>query len=255
MKFTWVMFLFVFLAPSNLYAGKINYRGSSTVAKFIKDASEVYKTSSFTISTKRESSGGESCAINNKCDVGGVARAVNQEFLDKGVVTTMIGKDALAVIVNLQNPVKGLSSAQLKGIFTGKIKNWSEVGGPDLGIKPLIVRKGSATRSVFQMVILGGSEYEGHKVIKPDIRIISTVSSDKAAIGHISFAFVKDNQSVRPLVVDGQEPNVNNPAYAISRPLFLVTNGAPKGDVKDFIDWSLSSNGQNVIKERFVGVK
>ena len=60
----------------------------------------------------------------DQCDMGGVARDVSQKFLDKGVTATLIGKDAIAAIVNVNNPVTDLSSQQLKGIFTGQIKNW-----------------------------------------------------------------------------------------------------------------------------------
>ena len=255
MKRVSIVLISLFFFPVSIYAGSINYVGSSTVGKFIKDASEVYKSSNFKIDTKPESSGGEKCAAKGDCDIGGVARDVKKEFLNQGVVTTLIGKDAIAVIVNAGNPIKALSSSQLKDIFTGKIRNWSKLGGPNVSIKPMIVKKGSATRKVFQKVILGGGDYQGYEVITPDAKIITKVTQDKGAIGQISFAFIKGKRGIRALAVDGQEASVNNSSYPITRPLHITTKGAPQGEVKTFLDWTLSSEGQKVLKQRFVGVK
>jgi len=242
------------MAPVAVQAGTISYVGSSTVGKFVTDASKVYKNADFKLNTKPESSGGEQCAARKSCDIGGVARGVNSKFLDQGVVVTLVGKDAIAAVVNADNPVGGLSAEQLKGIFTGKIKNWSEVGGPDLAIKPYIVKKGSATRKVFRKVILGDSDYAGAKVVTPDAKIVTTVARDKGAIGQISFAFLTGVKGVKPLDVDGQKATVENSSYPITRPLNIVTNGKPSGNVAAFIDWTLSPEGQSVVKQRFVGV-
>ncbi|MDM8562771.1 substrate-binding domain-containing protein [Candidatus Marithioploca araucensis] len=203
-----------------------------------------------------ESLGGEQCAARGKCDMGGVARDVNQRFLDKGVVATLIGKDAIAAIVNANNPVTDLSSEQLKGIFTGAIKNWSEVGGDDLPIKALVVKSSSATRNVFAKAILGGENYqEGIKVITPDAKMRYTVARDKGAIGQLSFAFIIGKKKIKALSVDGQEPTVNNPNYPITRNLHITTKGIPQGEVKAFLEWALSPEGQKVVKKRFVGGK
>ncbi|MEJ1337217.1 MAG: phosphate ABC transporter substrate-binding protein [Candidatus Sedimenticola sp. (ex Thyasira tokunagai)] len=244
----------VVLVPAVVHAGTIEYVGSSTVGKFVTDASKVYTNAQFKLNTKPESSGGEQCAARKSCDMGGVARAVNKKFLDHGVVATLVGKDAIAAVVNADNPVSGLTAEQLKGIFIGKIKNWSEVGGPALAIEPYIVKKGSATRKVFRKVILGNGDYVGTKVVTPDAKIVTTVARKKGAIGQISFAFLSGKTGVKPLDIDGQKATVENASYPITRPLHIVTNGNPSGDVAAFLDWALSPEGQKVVKQRFVGV-
>ena len=113
------------LVASAVSAADLNYEGSSTVGKFMADASKQTNGFDIKLKTKSESSGGERCAASGRCDMGGVARDVGEAFLNKGVVKTLIGKDAIAAIVNSENPVKALSSEQLRGIFTGKIGNWS----------------------------------------------------------------------------------------------------------------------------------
>lgn len=235
------------------FAGEIIYEGSSTVGKFIREAAKVYKDSTFKINTRTESGGGEKCAADGSCDVGGVARDVKKEILDKGVVATTVGRDAISVIVNKSNPVSSLTSAQLKDIFSGKITNWKDVGGSDQPIKVLITAKNSATNKVFAKIILQGAAYKG-KVTKPDSKIVRTVGGNKSAIGQISLAFIKGKTDVKAIKPDGQEASVNNPCYPITRPLNLVTKGAPSGEAKKFIDWALSPAGQKVVKINFVGV-
>jgi phosphate transport system substrate-binding protein len=195
----------------------------------------------FKLNTSLESTGGEQCAASGNCALGGVARNVRQRFLDEGVKATLIGKDAISVIVHTDNPIKELSIAQLKAIFTGNIKNWKAVGGPDMPIQTAIVKKGSATRKVFRKVVLDGTQYRGVKIVTPDDRIVTSVARYKGVIGQISLAFIKGNKKVKAIYVDGQEPSVNNADYPITRPLHLVTKGEPKGEIKAFIDWALST--------------
>lgn len=243
------------MMSSSAWAGTILYEGSSTIGKFITDASKVYPASQFEINTVPESAGGEQCAMRRACDMGGVAREVGDEFIQKGVVKTLIAKDAIAVLVNETNPVKALTKEQLKDIFTGKITNWSQVGGEDLPIHPLVVKEASATREVFAKAILEGAEYQGVEVVTPDAKIASAVMLDKTAIGQLSFAFLSGKQGIRALVIDNQEPTTENSHYPISRPLYITTHGEPQGEVKAFLEWTLSPHGQQLIKQRFVGVK
>jgi phosphate transport system substrate-binding protein len=239
-----------------LSAPELHYEGSSTVGKFITDATQVYTAAHFTLNTVPESAGGEQCAMRATCDIGGVAREVRERFLKRGVHAVLFAKDAIAAIVHVDNPVNELSMAQLKGIFTGGITNWSEVGGPNLPIRVLVVKKASATRRVFAEHVLGDAEY-GSRVItvNPDAKIISRISRDKSAIGQLSLAFLVGKDEIKPLTIDGQTADVNNPDYPITRPLHMATKGEPKGEVKAFIDWALSPEGQSVVKKRFVGVR
>ena len=235
--------------------GTIRYIGSSTIAKFISDAEAAYGKSQFAIWTEPESYGGEQAALNGVADIGGVARSLDPTVLARGVFGTMIGKDAIAVIVNGQNSVTNLSIEQLRGIFSGKTKNWQEVGGDDIPITPYIVSQASATRKIFRSAVLGDDRYDGCQVIDPDGEIIHVVADTKGAIGHISFVFLPACTEVKPLSVEGQKPSVWNPRYPITRPLYLCTKGPPRGKVQHFIDWALSAEGQRVVTKRFVGVR
>ncbi len=233
----------------------LNYEGSSTVGKFINDAAKVYDKTEFKLNMVPESAGGEQCALRKRCDLGGVARDINPRFIKQGVVKTLIGKDAIAVLVHPDNPVQALSRAQLKDIFTGKINNWQQVGGTDASIRPLIVKASSATRKVFAKAVLDGEKYQGASVMTPDAKIANEVARDLNAIGQLSFAFIQDRDDIRALNIDNQEASVNNTQYPITRPLHIATYGEPDNAVKAFIDWTLSTDGQAVLKQRFVGIK
>jgi len=251
-------FLFVsaLLVPVFATAGSLRYEGSSTIGKIIEDAKATYKDSTFSIDVISESSGGEQCALRKTCDLGGVARDVEPKILNQGVVSTLIAKDAIAAIVHKDNPVKALTTEQLRGIFTNKITHWSQVGGMDLPIQPYMVKAASATRDVFAKHVLNGENYgENVKVATPDATMVTTVAKEIGGIGQISFSFFSDFSNVRPLIIDEQEPSVNNPHYSINRPLYLVTNGQPTAEAKAFLEWLLSPDGQTVVKKRFVGVK
>jgi phosphate transport system substrate-binding protein len=250
------LFIIALLVPTFVSAGSLRYDGSSTIGKIIDDAKAVYKTSTFSVDVISESSGGEQCAVRKTCDLGGVAREVEPKILEQGIVPTLVAKDAIAAIVHKDNPINGLSVEQLRGIFTGKITNWSQVGGMDLPIQPYMVKAASATRDVFAKHVLNGENYgENVKVATPDATMVTTVAKNLGGIGQISFSFFSDFSNVKPLIIDAQEPSVNNPHYSINRPLYIVTNGQPSGEAKAFLDWLLSPEGQAVVKKRFVGVK
>ncbi|MDH3452014.1 MAG: phosphate ABC transporter substrate-binding protein, partial [Gammaproteobacteria bacterium] len=233
----------------------IRYGGSSTIGKFITDAAAIYGKSRFRVHTRIESAGGERCVADGSCDIGGVARQVDDKWLAQGLAKTLIGRDAVAVIVNNDNRIDALSKGDLRAIFTGQLSNWSELGGPDVPITPYIVTEASATHTVFRDVILNGAEYAGATATAPDSKIVTRVASQPGAIGQISLSFLRHNSSVKPLSIDGEPASVDNPTYPISRPLYLLTRADAHARIKDFIDWVLSEEGQAIIRYRFVGVR
>jgi phosphate transport system substrate-binding protein len=201
-----------------------------------------------------ESKGGEECILTGRCDIGGIAGYVKPELIQKGISATLIGKDAVAVIVNEENPVKGLTLEQVRQIFSGKIKNWKEVGGHDHAIEVLITGPNSAIHDIFKQAVLEGDDYKG-KMVDPYPSIVLLVSQNKWAIGQASFFFIDKSERVRPMTIDGHEPRFDNPGYPISRPLYLVTRATPTREAKDFIDWVVSEEGQRLVKKFFIGIR
>lgn len=234
----------------------IRYVGSSTVALFLRDAEPAFGRAIFHIDTEPESEGGEEAMMRGSADLAGVARRPRPEVLRDGVVATLIGRDAIAVIVNNDNPVHDISRSDLRDVFTGKKRNWRELGGPDLPIVPHIVGEDSATRRVFRAAILGDEQYAtGCREIKPDSEIISAVADEPGGIGQISFSFLNGAPSrVRPVSVDGRCPSVTNFEYPIARPLYLLWREGTPG-VAAFADWTQSDEGQRIVMLHFVGTR
>ncbi len=250
-----LLVLFLMMSVPAFAAGNpvIKYEGSSTAGLFMKDAANVYKRAVIEISVLTESNGGEICPLAKTCDIGGVARDIHLFLIKKGLYAIPFAYDVLTAIVNSKNPVEELTSDQLKGIFSGKIKNWKEVGGENRLITVYIVGKESATRDVFKKHILKDSEYGvNSKVTRPDWRIVPSVNMDRGGIGHISYSFAANTDQVRPLIIDGQNPLDHQSEYPIRRILVLTTYGQPQGAVKDFFDWILSDECRAIIKKRFV---
>ncbi|MFT5050088.1 MAG: phosphate transport system substrate-binding protein [Chlamydiales bacterium] len=233
-------------------SGTVEYIGSSTVAGFLHDAEGAYGAIDFLIDTAPESHGGELAILAGKADLAGLARMPAQATLEQDVVATLIGRDAIAVLVSAQNPVTELSMEQLRGIFSGEIQSWSEVGGPDLAVMPYIVAPESATREVFRSLVLGSATYSGCHQIRPDGAMAAAVSSSPGGIGHLSMSLLDPEIGARAIRIAGESPSVSSLDYPISRPLYLLwRHGNPV--VEAFVQWTQTVAGQNVVMQRFVG--
>lgn len=150
-----------------------------------------------------------------------------------------ITKDTIVVIVNKDNPVGALSKEQLKDLNSGKVKNWKEVGGPDLPVKVITSHAGSATRAVFQKQVMDGAEYvAGVTEVRTTREEISEVSKEKGALGAVSEGFFAQNP--------GKAKTVKAPT--ISRPLGLITVGEAKPEIKKIVDFFKSPAGAKLIQ-------
>ncbi|EPZ55513.1 PBP superfamily domain protein [[Clostridium] sordellii ATCC 9714] len=142
---------------------------------------------------------------------------------------------------------------QIKGIYTGKIKNWKEVGGKDAPIVVVSREDGSGTRDAFQEIV----GYDSTELAKDaqisdgNGNVKSTVAGNENAIGYTSFSYLDD--SINALQVDGVNPTAENAKsgdYKLSRPFLLVYKEDKLGESgKKFVDYILSEDGQKIVKE------
>lgn len=175
----------------------------------------------------------------------------------KEVKEVVIGYDALAVVVHPSNKVENLTREQLEGIFTGKIKNWKEVGGADLKIVAYSRETSSGTYEFFKESVLKNKNYMNGILSMPATgAIIQSVSQTKGAIGYVGLAYL--NKEVKALHVsyDGGKTSVEptmanaiNRSYPIVRPLFYYYEAKTENASKPFIDYVLSAEGQALVKE------
>lgn len=265
-------FSMVVFLPLLVVAGdEIGYSGSSTIGMSILQAGAVkaFEDKSgvkFSFIDNPGSGKGIEALLAGKTPLAGASRPLSADEKKKKLLGTVIGYDAIAVFVHKNNPVAKLTKDQLKGIFSGSIKNWKEVGGKDAPITPNTEISGEkrATMIEFQKLAMDDAPYaRGFKEIDLPRDQISYLAGDETGICSVSLGLLAAvspdvRAKVKAITVNNVQPtddNIRSGAYLISRPLLLVTNGLPKGLVKQFIDFMLSSDGQKFVSQNFVSVK
>lgn len=204
---------------------------------------------------------GSSHAFSNldagSADIGMSSRKVKQKELDKfeakgkALVEHVAAWDMIAVIVNEKNPVRKLSLKQIEGIFTGTIKNWSEVGGPDAAISVYTRNTSSGTYKSFSSLAMSGKDY-GTNCQKLDGNqpIVTEVAKNANGIGYVGFAYAK-GERFRTVKVEGVTARVSKIAdYPLARKLYYYTVGQPTGEAAKFLTWATTSDeASNIVAE------
>lgn len=173
----------------------------------------------------------------------------------------MLALDAIAIIVHPENAVASLSLAQVRDIFSGRIKSWKEVGGRDRPVHILVREEGSGTRSAFEELVMKDGKHEtpvdDYALVQDSSGgVREVVCNDRDAVGFISMGAL--NSSVRPVSVDGVVPTfefVREGKYRLVRPFYLVGIQPPEGDAAELTRFSLGSEASVIMqKEGLVGV-
>jgi phosphate transport system substrate-binding protein len=237
--------------------GAVSVVGSTTVQPVAERLAEAYEAlhPGVTITVQGGgSSVGVTSAGQGSADIGAVSRGISQGELElyPSLVIYTIARDGIAIVADADIPVGDLSLEQVRGIFSGSIANWDEVGGPDSPIVVISREEGSGTRGAFEELVLGeGVLMTGTAILQPSNgAILNTVSSTPGSIGYLSFGYV--GSSVRTIAIGGAAPtpeNAANGTYPVVRPLNLVTKGEATGAVQSWIDFILGPDGQAVVVE------
>ncbi len=183
-------------------------------------------------------------------DVAGVSRSLTAAELARKPYFQIIGYDALAVYVNEANPVRALSRAQLKAIFTGAAASWRDVGGKPARILPCTERLDSerATLESFRSLALGGAAYAHVTEREDPADCLALVAREPGGIAAATVAYAVPG--VRIVTVDGLDPlpvHVRASRYPLTRPLLLVAREPPRGPLATFFELVLSPEGQAAI--------
>jgi len=164
--------------------------------------------------------------------------------------SVLCARDALSLYLHPANPVRDLSPAQIRQIYTGELSNWRDVGGGDATVILYKRNPNSGTYLFFEKHVLLGESYSDEANTLPTTSaIVQAVAENPDAIGYGGLAY---GQSVIHCSVNGIEPtpeNVRNGSYPISRYLYLYTVQPPRGLMKKFIDWTLEKQGQRIVEE------
>jgi len=201
------------------------------------------------------STAGIEAAITGAANIGMSSR--NLTDAEKKLYAVTIAKDAIAIIVHPTSPIDNLPLDKIREVFSGKIANWKELGGPDHPIDIVTREEGSGTRESFQKFVMGKEDISlGALVQDSNGAVRQVISSDPNAIGYISLGLVNDQ--VKALRISGVEPNLNNVyngKYTLVRPFLFVFSGEPAGEAKSFLEFVLSPRAQKLLlKEGLVPV-
>lgn len=230
--------------------------GSTTVQPIITKASDVYSAEHPNVRIGVQG-GGSGTGIRmvgeGSVGIGASSRelTVEEKRENPDLMTHTIALDCIAIVVHPSNSIKDLSLDQIRDIFSGKITNYKEVGGPDRRIVLVEREDGSGTRSMFESMVMNNTDVSDSALQKPASGAIRfTVSGNPNAIGYVGIGYLDD--SIKPVSIKGVLPieeNVKTKAYPLSRNLYLVTKGAPSGLSTEFIDYILSEEGQKIVRE------
>jgi phosphate transport system substrate-binding protein len=250
----------------------IENKGSDTIVNLALAWAERYQSEhpEVRISVTGGGSGtGIAALINGTVDIANSSRKIKDEEIDEarsnGIdpVEHIIARDAIAVIVNPENSVSKLTLKQISDIYSGKINNWTEVGGENRPVVRLSRETNSGTHVYFLETVLRLGSKEDKTLFSMDTLllpssegIIAELRQNPNAIGYDGLGYVP--KDLKMIAIAEEESGiavlpsiatVNDKSYSIARDLYMYTNGEPTGAIKEYLDWILSPEAQEIVAE------
>ncbi len=248
-------------------AENITIKGSTTVLPIAQACAEEFMNSNLRVNISVQGGGsgfGIASIMEGTADIGNASRPAKDKELKKAaqngvdLKANVVAMDGIAVVVNPSNPVDALTKQQVKDIYTGKVSDWSEIGGSSGEIVVISRDSASGTYETFLKLALDKAR------VRPDAlrqasnqAVATTVSNTPGAIGYVGLGYLSSRvKAVEMNGVKASKETVLSGEYILSRPLFMYTDGKPKGVVKDFLEFILSGTGQRIAeKQGYVGLK
>jgi len=261
-KFTVIMLICAFCLTANIaFAGNIVIKGSTTVLPIAQKVAEAYMKQNPVVKITISGGGsgnGIKAIIDGSTDIADSSRFIKgdevKQAIEKGVypVPFAIAYDCIIPVVNPENKIQNLTIDQLKAIYKGEITNWKDVGGADGKIVVISRDTSSGTYEVWEEKIMNKERvFPGALLQASNGAIVQVVSKNKNAIGYIGIGYI--NNTIKPLMVNsikGTPETTLDGSFPVSRALYMFTNGWPKGDVLNFINFVINpEKGQKYVKE------
>ncbi len=253
------IFLVIFLSLSLICCLKgagqkgITIAGSTSIQPFADQWAEVFmKANPGKVVNVQGggSSAGIQAVLTRAAQIGMSSRELKPE--EKSLTEFVVAWDGLAIIVHPANPLNNLSLEAVQKIFSGEIKSWQEVGGPDQLIHVVTREEGSGTRGAFQEMVMKGHRISPRAIVQDSNGTVrEVVANDPYAIGYLSLGLV--DERVKAISLDGVEPSLEQLTlrkYRLLRPFLLVTAGQPEGLAQEFLSFILSREGQKLIAQQ-----
>ena len=241
-------------AGSENVSGTVALNGSTSMEKFVNGLKEAIVETYPDLQLEPQftgSSAGVEAVTNGTADIGDVSRALTDEEKAAGLVENIVALDGIAIVTDKANTASNLTTQQLKDIYTGKIKNWSEVGGADQNIVVIGRESGSGTRDAFEEILDIADQCQLAQTLNETGAVAAAVQSTPGAIGYISLDALNDK--VKALQLDGVAPSeetVKDGSYTLQRPFVMATKGEiseQSAQVQAVFEFINSDAGQEVI--------
>lgn len=253
--FTAIAATALFAAASSSYAasGSVATEGSTSMEHLIGALGESFTEKNPYIKFTYNPTGsgaGIAAAAEGRCDIGLSSRALKSSET-KNLNGDVVALDGIVLVVNPSNPVKDLTLEQIKDVYTGKVTNWSQIGGEDHPIVLIGREAGSGTRDGFETVTDTKDACKYRQELTSTGDVITTVSKNVNAIGYASLAAVSDK--IHVVTVGGVQASpetIKDGSYKLQRPFVMVTKkGAEQSEaVKAFMNYALSADAVEIIK-------
>ncbi len=247
-------------AEEEQLSGRVSVAGSTTVLPIASEAASRFMDAHPAVTVDVQG-GGSSVGITQvsqgAVDIGTSSRDLKPEESNLGLVDTKIAYDVISVIVNPSVTVTSLTKDQVKGIFTGSITNWSQVGGSNAPIAVVVRDKASGTREMFDEKALDKSEPVTSAIETNSNGILrDTVASTQNAIGYVSLGYLTSAvKSVQFGGVSATKENALSQKYPLARYLHMLTKGEATGVAKAYIDFVTSEQFQNdVVSKEYIPI-
>ncbi|CRZ35686.1 phosphate ABC transporter substrate-binding protein (PhoT family) [Herbinix hemicellulosilytica] len=236
-------------------SGHLTMAGSTSMEKLANIMAEAFmeKYPNVTVSTEFiGSSAGIEQVIAGTVDIGNASRNLKESEKEAGAVENIVAIDGIAIIVDKENTVNDLTKDQIIGIFTGKIKNWSELGGKDQPIVVIGRESGSGTRGAFEEILGIEDQCKYANEINSTGGVMAKVVTTPGAIGYVSIDILDDTvNAVKIEGIDATADNIAKGKYILSRPFVMATAGEISKQneiVRTFFEFLTSEEGKRLIE-------
>jgi phosphate transport system substrate-binding protein len=245
--------------------GTLRISGSTTVNPVAADAAEVLRRQGVkvTVDAQGGSAGGIAQLSQGQVEIAMSSKPIGdgdrKAFPSTDFHATHIGSDAVGIIVRREvydGGVRSLTRDQLRALFEGRIRNWKELGGPDLGIFVYDKEPGRGTREVIDTYLYGTqkapppAQTNTFAIVGGNEEGRAKVLSTPGALTPLSTSFITGYPKLAAVAIDGVEPtpaHIVDQSYPMFRPLYLVTDGPPSGAARAFVDYLVSPEGQQLV--------
>ena len=244
-------------------------KGSDTLgAKLVPQLAEQFKSqhpgTTFDIAAEGSATG-FAALIDKTAAIGMASRPAKPEEIANGktkgveMKETVVAYDGIAVIVNSANSIKGLTKKQVEQVFTGEITDWSAVGGSGGKISVYTRNTSSGTYAEFRELAMKKRDYATNsQKLAGNEQIAQEVGKNPNGVGYVGLAYTKAG-GIKVVPIDGASPSKESvlaKSYPYARPTFFYTGGEPTGAAKEFIDFTVGTDGQKIVEQvGFVPIK